>query len=182
MTKCSICGFAIKAAEAVHVCDLCRNGFHQECWDGNGGCGTPGCANVPQKVESKDSGTDEVTYWGATTKVCPACGETIKVNELKCPWCHEEFKTAEPMTADEMKQGLVVRRGDVRVRNIALAIFIGGILGFTAPVNLVLGGAWYLQNRAKLQTESPAHGLLAVAGLVFSGCYMLLFLVGIFRS
>lgn len=180
--RCMICRSAIAPHEETHRCDQCQCYFHKDCWVENEGCATPGCPNVPEKVVSRDEASDEISYWGATTKLCPACGETIPVKEIDCPFCGEHFKSIAPMTAQEMKRGLVHRRGGIREKNIALTVFFSGLVGFTAPVNLIWGGLWYFRNHSALRRDSPAHYLLASAGLLFSILYMLLFLVGAFRS
>ena len=88
---CSICQTSIEARDATIICDRCQCEFHAECWQDNGGCATAGCENVPKPLKKDGELPGERTYWGATTKTCPSCGETIKVGEMVCPCCNEAF-------------------------------------------------------------------------------------------
>ncbi len=112
-----------------------------DCWNENGGCGTPGCPNLPKVTRKHDERAVEDSYWGVTTKVCPACGETIKVSELVCPFCNENFETMAPLTAADVKERYIRRPPpEVPQKKGALIVFICGLLGCVAPFNLIFGG------------------------------------------
>ena len=40
--KCLICKNPILPEEEIKTCEKCKYDFHLECWNENGGCGTPG--------------------------------------------------------------------------------------------------------------------------------------------
>ncbi len=180
--KCLICKSPIQQAEPAKTCEKCLNVFHQECWDDNVGCGTPGCSELP-KTERKSGEPWVQSYWGATSKTCPACKEMISVGLLACPYCQQSFDSEAPLTTDELKDRLTgsTTNAEPRPPQIrgAVTIFVAGILGFLAPVNIIWGSIWYRRNRKALKAASAAHNLLAVIGLVFSGLYLILVLIGL---
>jgi hypothetical protein len=46
---CGWCKGPLALGEDASVCNGCEGAHHQRCWDGQQGCGTPGCANAPLK-------------------------------------------------------------------------------------------------------------------------------------
>jgi len=180
--KCSICKNPVLPSEVPKICDNCNCTFHRECWNENRGCGTPGCSNLPKRTKNENEGWQEETYWGATTKICPMCGETIKINDLVCPYCQEHFETISPITAGELRNNLAKVPQPIKGKSGAVVIFICGLLGFPAPFNLLFGGIWYSQNRSRLLEASPLHNLLAIIGLSVSAFYLIIFfLIGLRR-
>lgn len=167
--NCLICRSPIQPEEDLTQCDHCSNEFHLECWNENGGCGTTGCPNVP--TVKKQLGT--------STKVCPACGEKIRLDDLVCPYCNERFDTIAPVTVDELKNRYTKERPVINERKGAIAVLIFGLLGITAPFDLIFGGIWYYQNRKILKETSPLHNILSVVGLSVSVFYSIMILVGI---
>jgi hypothetical protein len=99
------------------------------------------------------------------------CGETIEVSELRCPNCHELFTSAEPLTPEEIKAKLSVPEQSSTCSTGAIIICIYGLLGVTAPLNLLAGGIWYMKNRTRLRETSPLHHLLALVGLMVSALF-----------
>lgn len=176
---CSICQTSLSSEDSMKVCGHCKSEFHLDCWDENGGCATYGCINSP-KAEKINEQFQEQTFWGVETKTCPMCGETIKVSELRCPYCNELFDTIVPITSQEIKDRITKRPQDSRENKGAILIFICGLLGITAPFNLFFGGIWYQQNRKKLKEASPTYNLLAIVGLSVSVIYSLLIVIGVF--
>lgn len=172
---CSICQTSIEEGDAITVCNSCQCQFHSECWQDNGGCAMPGCKNAPISLKKAGELPWERTFWGATNKICPSCGETIKVGELICPFCNESFDSVEPIRQEEFKDRLIGRTAEVPEKKIAVIIFICGLLGITAPFNLFLGGTWYFQKRKILHESSPLYNLLAVSGLLISIFYCIIF-------
>ncbi len=169
--RCSICRDPILPDEETRTCEECAHTFHLECWDQNGGCGTPGCSNLPKKVDDRGENLLQATYWGAATKKCPMCRETIDVNALVCPFCKERFDTAAPIDSREMRDRLIKRPEKVKENKGAIVVFICGLLGCIAPFNLIFGGIWYGRNRRILREASPMHNLLAILGLIISSFY-----------
>ncbi|MFQ5788290.1 MAG: hypothetical protein ACE5H1_09955 [Thermodesulfobacteriota bacterium] len=178
---CAICQTSIQATEVTKKCEKCQSEYHVECWNEIGGCGTYGCEMaVIQKIQSEQAAG--YTYWGMETKVCPMCGETIKIDELRCPHCKESFDTIAPISREEIKRKFKKWPRKIEENKGALSIFIFAVFGITAPFVLVFGGLWYKENRQILREESPLYNLLALVGLSVSGFYLFLMLLGIFLS
>jgi len=176
---CTICQTSFLPDETIKKCERCKCKFHLECWNENGGCATYGCINSPKMTKTSEQFWEQ-TFWGTKTKICPMCRETIKVGELRCPYCNEQFDTIEPISSEEIKDRLTKRPQDIRENKGAILIFICGLLGISAPFNLVFGGIWYQKNRKKLKEASPIHNLLAIVGLSVSVIYTLLIAIGVF--
>lgn len=180
--KCLICRSPIRPEEQSKTCVACLNVFHQECWDENGGCGTPGCSQLPKTERTGDEAWTQ-SYWGAVSKTCPACRETISVGLLVCPYCQQSFDTEDPVTTDELRDRLTGASTGEEKRTPqlrgAVLVFVAGILGFLAPVNILWGSIWYVKNRKVLKEASAAHNLVALVGLAFSGLYLILALIGL---
>jgi len=180
--NCAICQTSLLPNEAIKICDRCKAEYHVECWNENGGCGTYGCEMAPMKDKGQSEQAVEDIYWGAKTKVCPMCGETIKISELSCPYCKSNFDTVAPISTQEVKDKLTKKPRKIEENKGAIKVFIFGLLGITAPLNLIFGGIWYKANRWKLREASPIHNLLAIIGLSVSVFYSILILVGILLS
>ena len=183
MTKiCSICQISILPDERIKSCEKCQTEYHDECWNENGGCGTYGCEMAPVSEKGLNERVREDVYWGAETKVCPMCGETIKVSELSCPYCKEQFSTIAPISSQEVKDRYAKKPRKIEENKGAIIILIFGLLGITAPFTLIFGGIWYNKNGGKLREASPIHNLLAIVGLLVSVFYTILILIGILSS
>jgi len=173
MTRtCGICQTMISDEQRTKTCDYCGTTFHMGCWAAIGGCGTQGCDAAP---EFKKQPPAEETHWGAATKTCPMCRETIRVSETRCPYCKESFGTAAPLTTEDLRSRAAPVQ-PVSGTGPAIAIFVLGLLGCPAPLNLIIGGAWYLRNRARLREVAPTRNLLAIVGLAASAVYTLIML------
>jgi hypothetical protein len=175
--RCAICRDDVAGDQPLKRCEACAGAFHLECWKDNGGCATTGCSNAPKKDDAQIEAGLQETYWGATTKACPACAETINVNERVCPKCNEHFATDRPMSFEEYKAGFARPQVPSDLEQGALIMFISGIVGVTAPVSLLLGGLWYRAHKDALRELSPLHHLLAVCGLVISALYCVIIAV-----
>jgi hypothetical protein len=166
---CSICKSDISQTESTIICDACKTLYHLDCWNENGGCGTSGCLNLPAlKFKS-----------GPTLKTCPACAEEISIEEIICPVCNERFDTISPIVqSDFRKQKQFSPQTEKPAEQKgAILLLIAGVLGFTAPFNLVIGGIWYANKRKILKELSPIHNILAIIGLSVSFLYSVLFII-----
>ncbi len=172
LQRCIICQLAIQTEEESVTCEKCQCVFHAECWQDLGGCGTYGCENSP---------TLQKESLAQSTKKCPFCQESIPADTMACPYCRERFNTILPQTAqDIVRERWGPRRApSIKENKGALWVFICGLLGITAPFNLIIGGSWYLQNRRALKSVSPMYNLLAIVGLAVSVIYSLIFFVAI---
>ncbi|HEX9060307.1 MAG TPA: hypothetical protein VF941_09015 [Clostridia bacterium] len=180
--KCSICQGELSGFE-IRRCPQCKNEFHIDCWDENGGCGTPGCEFLPHKAVKSEQQYEQTSYWGAATKVCPACGEEIEVNTISCPHCKEVFDTIDPVSRDTYKESKSIRRyNKPSTHPIAITIFICGLIGCTAPINLIAGGIWFFKNVGTLKTEYPQGYFLAMAGLILSALYTFVMIIVFFSN
>lgn len=176
---CAICQIGLEPGHAITVCPGCKSEYHQGCWQENRGCATYGCPNAPPALKREGILPGEQAYWGATTKTCPACGETIGVGELVCPFCRERFESPTPLTPEDMQRHAGGHRPlATEGRTGALLLFILSLFGCTAPFILLVGGIWYAQNGRKLREGSPLHRILALVGLGIAGFYCLIFIVG----
>ena len=183
--KCLICKSPIQPAEPAKTCEKCLNVFHQECWDDNGGCGTPGCSSFPRPSGRAASRGPRAIGGPPARHVRPA-GKRSPWALLVCPYCGQSFDSECPVTTDELKgqlTGLPVEE-EPRPPQLrgAVTIFVAGILGFLAPVNLIWGSIWYRRNRKALKAASAAHNLLALVGLALSGLYLILVLIALVLS
>ncbi len=177
---CSICKSPFFPEEPVRTCPGCQYEFHVECWEEIGGCGTPGCSNLPKESSAIDRPVNNDLFWGASVKNCPVCKEVIDLNTLECPFCHEVFDTAAPLSTSDIKEKYTVgKEQEIPENKWAVVVFIAGILGVTAPFNLLFGGMWYLKKRNMLKEVSPLYNILALTGLSFSAVFLVLFIIGI---
>jgi len=180
---CSICKSPILQHETVKRCESCNYEFHDECWTENEGCGTPGCVNLPKTVSKETEVINDTSPWEPETKICPVCAERIAINCYQCPYCKENFSTTSPLTTDDIKKRYNHNQeSEFPEKKWAIVIFIGGLLGITAPFNLIFGGIWFNVNRQKLEAESPALYFLALLGLIISITYLILFIIGLLLS
>ncbi len=179
---CSICKSPVKPEETVKKCEFCNNEFHSDCWSENQGCGTPGCLNLPKKENIDPEGLTEATPWAAEKKGCPVCAELIPVNAQECPYCHQNFSTSSPLTAEDIRKRECLSREKLMITRGAYFIFAGGLLGVTAPLTLVVGGYWFSLKRKELREKTPAHYFLTITGLTLSVIYSIAILFQLFQG
>jgi len=46
---CGWCSSALSFGDDAALCESCTTGHHASCWNGKGGCSSPGCVNAPLK-------------------------------------------------------------------------------------------------------------------------------------
>lgn len=179
--KCSICQGQLYGNQLNKKCQECNNEFHRDCWEENGGCGTPGCKNLPKITTKNDLHYAQNSFWGAEKKLCPVCGEKIDVSEFTCPFCKENFDTNEPISQSAYKGEKLIGLGQEKMPiGGAITVFILGLIGCTAPLNLIFGYMWFYNKKDRLREEAPIGYFLAIAGLVISGIYLALIVLWIF--
>ncbi|MDP4181510.1 MAG: RING finger protein [Bacillota bacterium] len=181
--KCSICQGEITNSDLTTSCPECENSYHQDCWNENGGCGTPGCKNLPVVNTKTEVHYAENSFWGIDNKDCPACGEKIPAASLVCPHCDEEFSSAEPISqsAYKLRKSFNPNINDGSGK-IAITIFILGIIGCTSIPCLIFGGLWFLKNKEHLKASNGFFYFLALAGLIISILYTIILVFAFLHS
>ena len=159
---CGVCQTPIQAGEEVGRCPRCDAPHHAECWAENGGCATYACPLGPVTVKERAELPE--SHWGQEEKVCPGCGERIKVAALRCRYCGLVFKDRSPHAESPRRIS----------RRVPLVIFLAGILPPTAPLALAAGGLWALFRRRELRRLVGFDRVLLWVGL---GCAAIMTLI-----
>ena len=98
---CSICQTGIVSGEEMVNCPDCGLPFHLECWQENQGCSAYGCRSAPATQKSETSASSQ--QW-EQDKLCPACGNKIKAQAIKCHHCGVKFETRMAISRKEYAQ------------------------------------------------------------------------------
>ncbi len=162
---CTVCQTTIAAGEAVVSCPECRQGYHSECWQENGGCAVYGCPAAPKTVKGEaPSGAEAARQGWGDSKKCPYCGETIRAAALKCKFCNEVFKTADPITAGDLRRerDRKLVRGQERTK--AVIYFVVSLLSCGAPVTAIIGGIWIFRDRKAFGSMDPTDRVMVIGG------------------
>ncbi|MCP3065059.1 hypothetical protein LXT21_40435 [Myxococcus sp. K38C18041901] len=173
---CGICQTDIATDEQVGTCPACEAPFHAECWAENGGCAQYGCLHMPSSGPREPPALGHA-YWGQEEKACTECGQQIKVAALRCRHCGAVFASDQPMTAAEVETQEQVEARRAAVGTTALWLFIAGLVPCTAPLALVVGGVWFLRNRAAIRRLPSQRRVMAWLGLGVAAAATLLFVV-----
>lgn len=155
---CAICQTAIAPGEAVGRCPSCDAPFHGECWDENGGCASYGCPHVPAvpKAEAPDAGS---SYWGQEDKECPRCRQRIRLAALRCRHCGQTFESRAPGSS-------TARPGAKPSGAAAVWLLALGLVPFTAPLVLVVGGVGLWIARGRVRRWPATRRAIAYVSLV----------------
>ena len=172
---CPICQSSILSEEECVACPDCSQEHHRDCWSEIGGCGTYGCSEAPD-IEKQDPATSPRVGWGET-KRCPACGENIPSDSLRCHFCRTEFDSADPMSrADLTNMASRVLKRD-RMKRLVVTMFIISLVACLAPLMFFVSAAYLYPRRDALKRCGPIYQVLAWTSLGLSGFYTMLLLL-----
>jgi hypothetical protein len=158
MIRCSICHTRISDTDSNEDCPDCQQSYHASCWTELGGCATYGCKSTPA-AEKPAPLAGAGGGWG-DSKSCPSCNQGIGSSRLVCS-CGAKFPFADPMTPGEYQQWQTSQDGVKASKRVIIGLFIGSIIGVTAPVCGPLSGLFGYKKRKQLAGE---HGtFLALA-------------------
>jgi hypothetical protein len=172
---CPICQSMIGAAEAVLTCSECEQTYHRECWLEVGGCGTYGCKEAPTSKKESQAELAPRAAWG-DTKQCPACKESIKAIALRCRYCGTDFTTVDPLSVTDLRDQAEMVAAQRSARVTVCVLFAFNIIGFLAPLMLIINLAWVLPNRRLLAKAGPFFSVLGYSSIVVSMLYSVLML------
>jgi hypothetical protein len=165
---CSICQTGILAGESVGPCPACGSTFHEECWKENGGCAVYGCPRMPQTVKDENPSFAPQSFWGQDQKVCPHCGQQIKVAAVRCRFCGTTFDTAVPMSSRELREKQGARPVQESLKKTSVTVFVCGIVPCLAPLTVFLGGIWFLRHRRDIRKLPATNQVFTYVGLIAS--------------
>jgi hypothetical protein len=171
---CPICQTAIQAEAVTKRCPECDQIHHEECWSEIGGCGTYGCSKAPQY--EKPINAAPTRAWG-DSKICPACGESIKSIALRCRYCKTDFHTVDPLNISDLRQASAVAAAQQNLRVVTLALFILSLLGCTSPIAGLIGSAYLMPKAEQLRNCGPLYLVLAWLTFIVSGLFTVLIAV-----
>lgn len=173
--SCPICQTDIGSDERCVTCPACDQHHHSDCWSEIGGCGSYGCAEAPELKKQEDDEPAPRAGWGDEKK-CPVCSETIKAMALRCRFCHTQFDTADPLTRRDLARRSRRSADAAGLRKTAAVLFGMSLLGFLAPLTLLLSGILLLPKREELVAAGPLYAVLGFAAFGISILYSLLIL------
>lgn len=174
---CGICRTPVGPDDARAECPRCGAGYHQECWQENGGCAVYGCPQAPPT--EKWQGVDiPPAHWGQERKPCPQCGTEILAAALRCRQCGTVFASSDPQSAEDFqrRKDATCRRDKARTQTVWM--FALSVFPFTAPVAFVWGLFWRAQHREELAALPSLHAALSTIGIWVSGVQTVLLLLG----
>ncbi len=147
MARCSICSTVIGETEAATSCPECTQDYHQSCWTEIGGCGTYGCKQAA--VAQKPPVPVLVGAGWGDTKPCPACALPIASSLLVCS-CGAKFPWADPITPADYTAWKTEQAALASSRAKLIWLFIGSLIGVTAPVLGPIAGIYAYAKRKQL--------------------------------
>ncbi len=82
---CPSCNAEIKEEDTVTICPSCGAVHHQNCWDENHGCSTPGCPQQNNKT------VQAAVVQTNMNNVCLQCGTELQEGHEFCPKCGQKI-------------------------------------------------------------------------------------------
>ncbi len=172
---CPICQTKIQSGEITLSCPECQQTHHRECWAEVGGCSTYGCPQAPVAAKPQEEQQPR-SAWG-DTKVCPACGETIKAIALRCRYCDTDFDTVDPLTRKDLRRRARKQKAVKSLQTGVTAMFIASLFGCLAPIMLLVNLIWFLPRRVEVSRAGPLFAVLGYVSLAISAVYTVLMVV-----
>jgi hypothetical protein len=174
MARCAICCTLIDTGEPATACPECTQDYHQSCWTEIGGCGTYGCtkaavANKPAPPVLVGAG------WG-DTKPCPSCNLEIAASLLVCS-CGAKFPWADAMTGPEYRAWQGREASLASSRSKLVWLFIGSLLGVTAPVLGPIAGIYAFTKRRDLAGAGGTYVAMGYGSAAIGVIYTLIIIV-----
>ena len=173
MARCTICHTLILTNETTRECGICQSTYHAGCWEELGGCATYGCGQAAPA--EKMPVVDHRVGWG-DVKQCPKCRRDIDPGDIDCR-CGAVFPHADPMTPEDYRaftRGLASAAGR---RRTILGLFLGSLLGFTAPLTGTIAGVIAYQHRDELAGSDGTYLALGYGAAALAALYTLLALL-----
>lgn len=169
MTRCSICHTRITETDSTQDCPDCHQGYHANCWSEMGGCATYGCKSTPAAVKPAPV-MGAGAGWG-DSKSCPVCNSSIGSSRLICS-CGTKFPYADPMTQAEFQEWRAGQDAVKGSKRLLVGLFVGSIIGVTAPLCGLISGVFGYAKREQLAGEHGTFLALACGsatlGVVYS--------------
>jgi hypothetical protein len=127
------------------------------------------------------------SFWGRTDKECPQCRQVIQAAALRCRFCGTVFGSNRPLQAEEFHAGRQLAEGARRARAGIIWLLIASIVPCTAPLALIVGGIWFMHNRAAIarlpaMQSAMAHIGVGLAGVQTVGLVVVGVLYSLFRG
>jgi hypothetical protein len=161
---CAICQTPIAAGDSRAACPACNAGYHEECWNENGGCAIYGCDRVPP-TEGRAAIEIPVAYWGQEHKPCPVCNAEILAAALRCRHCGSVFQTARPLDSVEFSRAASHEAQAPRLRRNLIILFVLCLIPLTAPIGALIALFFTQFRREEIGKLPSLYGALAKIGM-----------------
>ncbi len=178
---CVVCRTPIAHGDDACTCSECQSAYHRECWDEIGGCATYGCELMPKSPKPEDEAGEHQAGWG-DEKACPRCRKSIRSVALKCRFCKARFPSPVPMTSAEYGAWKISSERVSQAKTTAVVLFAFSVLGFLAPILIVVAGIWVWRSRKILRKTGGPHEVLAYGSVILSVFYSIILYVTLMAS
>jgi hypothetical protein len=158
----------------VLACPECKTVHHRECWREVGGCSTYGCGRAPAAKKESAPAQPSAGGWG-DYKQCPFCRQAIPSGDWRCRWCGAAFDTLDPITPEEAWAKMRMYRELAGLQTTAAVLFGLSLVGFLAPIILIVALLKVPSNRDKLSRGGPFYLFLGYSAIALSLLYCVVF-------